>query len=93
MRWTPAGALEYVGRVDAQVKIRGFRIELGEIEAALLRLPEIGEATVVVHGTEAGGKRIIAYVVAERDLDTPWTSRAAGPGWPSGSPSTWSPRP
>ncbi|MCQ0024992.1 amino acid adenylation domain-containing protein, partial [Streptomyces somaliensis DSM 40738] len=71
VRWTPAGALEYVGRVDAQVKIRGFRIELGEIEAALLRLPEIGEATVVVHGTEAGGKRIIAYVVPERDLDTP----------------------
>ncbi|MEU9983526.1 amino acid adenylation domain-containing protein, partial [Streptomyces sp. NPDC050856] len=71
VRWTPEGELEYLGRADAQVKIRGFRIELGEIEAALLRLPEIGEATVVVHGTDAGGKRIIAYVVAERDLNAP----------------------
>ncbi|MEU2182352.1 amino acid adenylation domain-containing protein, partial [Streptomyces thermolilacinus] len=71
VRWTAGGELEYVGRADAQVKIRGFRIELGEIEAALLRLPEIGEAAVVVHGTGAGSKRIIGYVVAERGVDTP----------------------
>ncbi|MFJ8663640.1 amino acid adenylation domain-containing protein [Streptomyces sp. NPDC093795] len=71
VRWSPDGELEYLGRVDAQVKIRGFRVELGEIEAALLARPEIGEATVMVHGTEAGGKRIIGYVVPERSRNTP----------------------
>ncbi|MEV2200359.1 amino acid adenylation domain-containing protein [Streptomyces fradiae] len=71
VRRTADGALEYVGRADAQVKIRGFRVELGEIEAALLRLPEVGEAAVVVHDTGTGSKRIIGYVVAERGVDAP----------------------
>ncbi|MFI9000578.1 amino acid adenylation domain-containing protein [Streptomyces sp. NPDC053541] len=71
VRRTPDGALDYQGRVDTQVKIRGFRIELGEIESALLALPELGEATAVVHATERGGKRILAYVVADRDHTAP----------------------
>ncbi|CAL9567060.1 amino acid adenylation domain-containing protein [Streptomyces sp. enrichment culture] len=71
VRWTAGGVLEYQGRVDAQVKIRGFRIEPGEIEAALLRLPEIGEATVVVHAAGTGSRRLVGYVVAERGHDAP----------------------
>ena len=34
-RMTPAGEIEYLGRIDTQVKIRGYRIELGEIEQLL----------------------------------------------------------
>jgi amino acid adenylation domain-containing protein len=51
------GSLDYLGRLDHQVKIRGFRIEPGEIEAALLEMPCVREAAVVLrNGT------LVAYV-------------------------------
>ncbi|GAA4033864.1 non-ribosomal peptide synthetase [Allokutzneria multivorans] len=59
VRWTSAGALEYLGRTDSQVKVRGFRIELGEIEAALLAHPSVSEAAVI-----ARANRLIAYTVS-----------------------------
>lgn len=57
-----SGDLECLGRMDQQVKVRGFRLELGEIEAALLALPGIGEAAVVVQGAGAADARLIAFV-------------------------------
>jgi len=56
-RYRPDGNLEFLGRLDHQVKIRGFRIELGEIEAALLSLPGVREAVVMVREG-----RLVAYV-------------------------------
>ncbi|MBB5954040.1 amino acid adenylation domain-containing protein/non-ribosomal peptide synthase protein (TIGR01720 family) [Saccharothrix tamanrassetensis] len=61
------GQLEFLERRDHQVKVRGHRIELGEIEATLRGLPEVSDAAVQVVG-EAGGKRLIGYVVANRPL-------------------------
>jgi amino acid adenylation domain-containing protein/non-ribosomal peptide synthase protein (TIGR01720 family) len=70
-RWTAAGELEYLGRADDQVKIRGFRIELGEVEAALLRLPELASAGVVARRDDAGGTRLVAYLVAAAEARLP----------------------
>ncbi|MCA9778173.1 MAG: AMP-binding protein, partial [Candidatus Eremiobacteraeota bacterium] len=43
-----SGHLHYVGRADDQVKVRGFRLNCREVESALLRMPEVKEAVVVV---------------------------------------------
>ncbi|MEV4345971.1 amino acid adenylation domain-containing protein [Actinoplanes sp. NPDC049596] len=57
----PTGEVRYLGRLDHQVKIRGIRIEPGEIESALLAVPGVRAAAVVV----AGDKELVAHVVAD----------------------------
>ncbi len=68
-RHRSGGALEILGRLDHQVKIRGFRIELGEIETALAAVPGVRQAVVVARADRSGGRRLIAYLVGETDLD------------------------
>src|SRR6185312_11535346 len=62
VRWSAAGDLEFLGRIDQQVKVRGVRIELGEIEAVLGEHPGVREAVVVAR-QEAGETRLAAYLV------------------------------
>jgi amino acid adenylation domain-containing protein/non-ribosomal peptide synthase protein (TIGR01720 family) len=59
---TVSGELLFRGRTDHQVKIRGFRVEAGEVEAALVALPGVERAVVVVRET-LGGRRLVGYVV------------------------------
>jgi amino acid adenylation domain-containing protein len=49
------GELELLGRIDHQVKIRGVRVEPAEVEAALLLLPGVREAVVLVEGPRGDG--------------------------------------
>ncbi|MFN6560832.1 MAG: amino acid adenylation domain-containing protein [Nostoc sp. ChiSLP01] len=76
-RYLGDGNIEYLGRIDNQVKIRGFRIELGEIEALLLEHPQVQEAVVIVREDQPGDKRLVAYVVSDRDR-VPTTSELRG---------------
>jgi amino acid adenylation domain-containing protein len=66
-RYRSDGILEFLGRLDHQVKIRGFRIELGEIEATLAEHGAVREVVVAVWEAAAGDRRLVAYVVADRD--------------------------
>lgn len=63
-RYLPDGSIEFLGRIDHQVKIRGCRIELGEVESSLLRREGVAKAVVVACEDPAGGRRLVAYVVA-----------------------------
>jgi amino acid adenylation domain-containing protein len=77
VRYAANGTLEFLGRADDQVKWRGFRVEPGEIEAALLALPEVRQAAVMVRSDGPGGiRQLVGYVTGSDDLD-PTTLRKA----------------
>lgn len=59
-RWLPNGEAEYAGRRDDQIKLRGFRIEPGEVTAALLAVPGVRDAAVLVD--RDGEPRLVAAV-------------------------------
>ena len=61
------GTVEYLGRIDFQVKIRGLRIELGEIESELLEHPAIQMASVSVSDNNLGEKRLLAFLVVDKN--------------------------
>jgi amino acid adenylation domain-containing protein len=60
------GSIDFLGRLDSQVKLRGLRIELGEIEAVLRESSGVQAAVATLHG-EGDAKRIVGYVVGDRD--------------------------
>ena len=61
-RYRPDGDIEFLGRADRQIKLRGFRIEPGEIESVLRAQPGVHACAVVVRGTSADERRLVAYV-------------------------------
>ncbi len=67
VRWTAAGALEYLGRADAQVKLRGQRLELGEIENTLLACPHVARAAAAMHHSDTGADHLIGYIALTQE--------------------------
>ncbi|MET7740856.1 amino acid adenylation domain-containing protein [Streptomyces sp. NPDC005385] len=68
-RWLPDGQLEFLGRRDSQVKVRGFRIEIGEVEEALLRVPGVHDAAVVVAEAAGRARHLHAFYTGPRPLE------------------------
>ncbi|WAZ19949.1 amino acid adenylation domain-containing protein [Streptomyces cinnabarinus] len=66
VRYRADGAIEFLGRLDDQVKIRGHRVEPADVEAVLLRHPLVVRAVVTARDDRAGGRRLVAHVVAVR---------------------------
>ncbi|MHC8506391.1 Pls/PosA family non-ribosomal peptide synthetase [Pseudonocardia artemisiae] len=66
-RVTPAGEIEYHGRIDTQVKVRGYRIELTEIESVLLQVPGIAAAVVDTYEPEPGVVELVGYYSLRSD--------------------------
>jgi acyl-CoA synthetase (AMP-forming)/AMP-acid ligase II/acyl carrier protein len=70
-RYRPGGLIEFLGRDDDQVKVQGYRIELGEIEAAMLHHSGVRAAVAIADGAPGGPRRLIAYFVADPDVNEP----------------------
>lgn len=66
--WRSDGNILCHGRSDHQVKIRGFRIELTEIEEALIRLPQVAQACVVVQ-VKGQTKLLVAVIQLTTAID------------------------
>lgn len=66
-RYRPEGGIQLYGRKDQQVKIRGHRVEPAETEQALLLLPSVTEAAVVVRQSGEGAE-LVAFVVVQGTL-------------------------
>jgi amino acid adenylation domain-containing protein len=65
------GNLLFLGRNDQQVKLRGFRIELGEIEHALLALPGLAAALVVLREDPGQPRSLVAYFTVQPGQERP----------------------
>jgi amino acid adenylation domain-containing protein len=68
-RYREDGKIDFLGRKDNQVKIRGYRVELGEIESELSQHPGVKEVVVAVWDRAGAGKRLVAYLVVEKDKE------------------------
>lgn len=61
-RWSGDGQLMLAGRIDHQIKLNGQRIEPAEIEQALLDLPGVAEALVLLGPASGGAQALRGFV-------------------------------
>ena len=61
-----SGELEITGRVGAMIKLRGYSVVPAKVEKTITEFLAVNQCIVVAHG-EGLDKRLIAYVVPEKD--------------------------
>lgn len=64
-RWTQAGELLFLGRIDEQVKIRGYRVEPREIAELLREHPQVTQAVAIASARDDGTLQLLAYAVMQ----------------------------
>ncbi len=74
-RWTEAGELEFLGRIDEQVQIRGIRVELREIEHRIAQHPDVKEVRVLARSDARQQTVLIAYFTSAVGCRTAETLR------------------
>jgi len=57
-----SGLLYHLGRNDNVVKVRGYRLDIAEVEIALLNIPEVTEAIVIVLNEKRLEKILLACI-------------------------------
>ncbi|RQO65143.1 hypothetical protein DBR43_30260, partial [Pedobacter sp. KBW06] len=83
VRWLPDGNIAFIGRNDEQVKIRGYRIELPEIEHAIVQIPGVAQASVLVRERQTSSglsKFLTGYYVLDPG-HTPKNDAGILDGW------------
>lgn len=67
-RFINDGNIEFVGRKDRQIKLGGYRVELNGIESAILSHKSVYSTAVTYLEAEVGHKRIVAYLVLNKNF-------------------------
>lgn len=70
VRWSVAGQIEFIGRIDNQVNLGGHRVELGEIEGAVQSHPGVARAVVLMRRDRNGKDRLVCYFTATNQPPT-----------------------
>ena len=83
VRLSEDGNILYMGRLDHQLKIRGNRIELGEIEKTITDIAGVQEAIVKACPSSDGTDQLIAYYIADENLDSEHLPRITASSLPS----------
>ena len=74
----PDGCLIHKGRKDALVKIYGKFVSISQVEEAMLSVPEVTDAVVVVTSSATAAARLVAFYTCHRDMGiSPANLRAA----------------
>ncbi|PHV11873.1 non-ribosomal peptide synthetase [Chitinimonas sp. BJB300] len=68
VRLAADGQIYYLGRLDDEFKLSGYRISPAEVESALLACPGVVEAAVLGQTLAGGIKQLVAFVVANAEL-------------------------
>ena len=64
-RYTEAGAVEFLGRLDQQIKVRGVRVEPREVASVLEQSPLVRQAEVVARAEPGEETTLVAWVVRQ----------------------------